>query len=219
MGDRFFAINPDLNWRYIVDESEKFGKMENQLLTLAYYMAGEFGNREQAIADPAWYVNLRLWQRPLPKSLLGSIAFFAEQSNIINLDKPYRQRILQLVEADGNIRVHYYALVDPAQWKGAATSPERLQQITLQDLLPLPNCALGVKYADESFRAELPADAKCCFSYQGENRQVSLGFAASKSTFLSYDKGIDIDTGAGIWGAIAGAYRFTKLQDFTAELK
>jgi len=192
--------------------------MQTQLLTLAQYMAGEFGNSVQAISDPAWYVNLRLWQRPLPKSLLGGIAFFAEQANIINIDKPYRQRILKLVELNGNIQVHYYAFQDPALWKGAATSPERLQKITINDLLPLPNCTLNVTYEVDGFKAELPADAKCCFSYQGETRQVSLGFATSKSTFLSYDKGIDMNTGAAIWGAIAGAYTFTKLQDFSTEL-
>jgi len=193
--------------------------MANQLLTLAQYMAGEFGNKEQAIADPAWYVNLRLWQRPLPRSLFGKIAFFAEQANIINIDKPYRQRILKLVEANNNIQVHYYAFQDPSQWKCAAANPEQLQKITINDLIPLPDCILNVKYAMETFTAELPADAKCCFSYQGETRQVSLGFAASKSEFLSYDKGVDINTGASIWGAIAGAYRFTKLQDYSAELE
>jgi len=193
--------------------------MQNQLLTLAQYMAGEFGNREQAIADPAWFVNLKLWQRPLPKSLLGEIAFFAEQANIINIDKPYRQRILKLVEVDGNIQVHYYAFQDPSLWKCAAANLDRLQEITVSDLIPLPDCTLRVKYNLEIFTAALPEGAKCCFSYQGETRQVSLGFEASKSAFLSYDKGIDMNTGASIWGAIAGAYRFTKLQDFSAELK
>ncbi len=30
-----------------------------ELITLANYLAGEFDNREQALAEPAWYVNLR----------------------------------------------------------------------------------------------------------------------------------------------------------------
>jgi hypothetical protein len=190
--------------------------MQNpQLLTLAHYMAGEFSNKAQAIADPAWYVNLQLWQRPLPKSVLGGIAFFAEQANIINIHKPYRQRILHLVESNQDIQVFYYALHDPSHWQGAGADGEKLQKLTINDLIPLPSCALSVKYDQETFTAELPVDAKCCFSYQGETRQVSLGFTASASYFLSYDKGIDMQTGAAIWGAIAGAYRFTKIQDFS----
>ncbi|AFY74512.1 CpeT/CpcT family (DUF1001) [Synechococcus sp. PCC 7502] len=192
--------------------------MGNQLLTLAQYMAGEFSNREQAIAEPVWYVNLRLWQIPLPQSLLDGIAFFAEQANIINLDQPYRQRIINLRETDGNIQADYYALIEPSAWRGAATRPEQLQQLSINDLIPLPDCTLKVKYEQETFKAELPINAKCCFTYQGETRQVSLGFAASKSEFLSYDKGIDMNTGAGIWGAITGAYRFTKLRDLSSEL-
>jgi hypothetical protein len=36
-----------------------------ELTALAEYLAGEFDNSSQAIADPAWYVHLRMWQRPV----------------------------------------------------------------------------------------------------------------------------------------------------------
>jgi hypothetical protein len=36
-----------------------------QLTALAEYLAGEFDHRTQAIGDPAWYVHLRMWQRPV----------------------------------------------------------------------------------------------------------------------------------------------------------
>ena len=93
-----------------------------------------------------------------------------------------------------------------------------LSQITPQDLVLLADCCLNVSYSDGVFTAQLPADAQCCFSYQGELRQVSLGFAAAADSFLSFDRGIDRDTGAAFWGAIAGPYRFSKLQDFSSEL-
>ena len=50
-----------------------------ELIALAQYMAGEFDNREQALAEPTWYVHLRMWQRPLPVPLFSepSIALFA----------------------------------------------------------------------------------------------------------------------------------------------
>ncbi|HEY9302185.1 MAG TPA: CpcT/CpeT family chromophore lyase, partial [Phormidium sp.] len=83
-----------------------------ELIALAQYMAGEFDNREQALADPTWYVHLRLWQRPLPIPLFSepSIALFAEQANILELDKPYRPRIVQLRQvktAPGLIEAQY----------------------------------------------------------------------------------------------------------------
>lgn len=36
------------------------------LKTLADYMSGEFDNQQQAAADPAWYVHLKLWQVIVP---------------------------------------------------------------------------------------------------------------------------------------------------------
>ncbi|MGB7710292.1 MAG: CpcT/CpeT family chromophore lyase [Microcoleus sp.] len=84
-----------------------------ELIALAEYMTGEFDNREQALDSPAWYVHLRLWQRPLPVALFDepSIALFAEQANILELDKPYRPRIVQLRHsqtAPGLLEAQYY---------------------------------------------------------------------------------------------------------------
>ncbi len=68
-----------------------------ELIALAHYLAGEFDNRTQAIADPVWYVHLRLWMRPLPFLLFpNSITLFAEQANALTLDQSYRPRFLQL---------------------------------------------------------------------------------------------------------------------------
>jgi len=59
----------------------------------------------------------------------------------------------------------------------------------------------------------------CTVSYQGNSFQVFLGFKATANELLTYDKGIDPATGKGTWGALMGAYSFTKLQDFSSELK
>lgn len=81
-------------------------------------VGGEFSNQAQAIAEPAWYVHLRLWQVPIPYEVLGCYALFAEQANVLQLDKPYRQRVLALEEQQGKLQVQYYALQEPSQWRG-----------------------------------------------------------------------------------------------------
>lgn len=50
-----------------------------QLTALATYLAGEFSNQPQAIEQPAWYVNLRLWIRPVPIFSEDSITLFANR--------------------------------------------------------------------------------------------------------------------------------------------
>ena len=190
--------------------------LSSELIALADYMAGEFENKAQAIADPAWYVHLRLWQKPVPLFQEDSITLFAEQANALYLDKPYRPRLMRMqVREDGKIQVQYYIPKDFTAVRGAGANSERLQQFTPDDFELLPGCLLIVTWQQlgsnsYQFKAAIPPDAKCCFTYQGNTQQVNLGFEATAEEFLSYDKGIDMNTGAAKWGAIMGAYRFHK---------
>lgn len=190
------------------------------LLTLARHLAGIFENREQAAADPAWYVHLRLWQCPVHLFADDSVALFAEQANSLNLDKPYRQRILRLQRSSNpssTFQGQYYQFKQPEQFRGAGQQPEILQALTLEHVELLPGCILDVNYQAESdrFVAMPPADARCCFQYNGETRQVVLGFEISTSEYLTYDKGVDPATGQALWGAIMGPYRYKKMQQLS----
>jgi hypothetical protein len=197
-----------------------------ELITLARYMAGEFDNQKQAIADPVWYVHLRLWQRPVALFTEDSLTLFAEQANIVNLDKPYRPRILRLYESDANtnsLQVQYYMLRNTEAIRGAGRNPELLKQLTLEQIEFLPGCSLTIKHHQVApnsyeFSASSATGDPCSFSYQGNRYQVSLGFEATAEEFRSYDKGIDPTTGKAMWGALLGPFRFKKRQDFATEL-
>ena len=199
----------------------------SHLSTLGQFMCGEFDNREQAIANPPWFVHLRLWQRPVNLFSSDSFTVFAEQANVLKLDQPYRQRFMRLQLAENGMTVQYYMLKNPAQVKGAGQNPVLLETIREEDLDRLPGCFLNVSVQDSGsfgvaqsanrglrFIASQPADCLCRFSFQGSTIQVALGFEAASDQFWSYDKGIDPDTDRPIWGAILGAYEFTKRQQF-----
>ncbi|MBW4581226.1 MAG: chromophore lyase CpcT/CpeT [Tildeniella nuda ZEHNDER 1965/U140] len=193
------------------------------LVTLAHYIAGEFDNREQAIAEPVWYVHLRLWLRPVPLFSEDSLTFFAEQANVLTLDQPYRQRLIRLMQtndAEAPLQAQFYAFKDPIAAKGAGLKPEFLQAITLEQIEFLPGCLLKITQQpdSESISAHPVSGYQCFFSYQGKQSQVQLGFAARSNTFESYDKGIDLETQTATWGAVMGPYRYTKRRDFAAEL-
>lgn len=197
-----------------------------ELIALGRYLAGEFDNRQQAIADPAWYVHLCLWQRPVPLFTEDSITLLAEQANIVNLDQPYRTRILRLRQSDtvpASVLVQYYMLKDLASFRGAGSNPGLLKKLTPEHLEFLPGCTLQVTQrplnsTSYHFSTSPATGDRCCFTYQSETYQVSLGFEASPDEFRSHDKGIDPNTGKSIWGALLGPYIFTKRQDFSAEL-
>ncbi len=189
-----------------------------QLSTIAEYLAGEFDNREQAIADPAWYVHLRMWQRPVSLFQEDSLTLFAEQANVLNIEQPYRQRIMRVTKAiaDASFKVQYYAFKDPNAWRGAGRNYELLNALTPEQLNLLPGCVLNVNVesAQDQYRfiAKPIADSRCTFDYDGKTVEVSLGFEATQQEFFSYDKGIDSVTRKATWGAILGPYRYIKLE-------
>jgi hypothetical protein len=193
------------------------------LITLSKYIAGEFDNREQALAEPAWYVHLRLWQRPVNLFAEDSITLFAEQANIVNLDRPYRQRIMRLMadkNSDASLQVQYYMPKNPSALSGAGNNPDLLKALTIEQIDLLPGCILTVtqqELAPNNFKfiATQPTETRCSFNYGGNNIQVSLGFEATAVEFSSYDKGIDSETGKATWGAILGPYRYTKREQYS----
>ena len=193
-----------------------------QLIALATYLAGEFSNQQQALRQPAWYVNLRLWIRPVPIFTDDSITLFAEQANILKLDLPYRPRILRLREKE-TIEVEFYMFKDLATARGAGQNKDLIEQITPQTIEFLPDCTLEVdnkeiNSGEYCFDTSPVTAEPCSVTYQGSTFQVFLGFKATANKLLTYDKGIDPKTGTGTWGALMGAYEFSKVRDFSQDL-
>lgn len=192
------------------------------LLTLANYLAGEYDNREQALAEPIWFVHLRLWQRPVDLFTDDSITLFAEQANVVNIDRPYRQRILRLMpnpDSETGLYVQYYMPKNPSALIGAGRNPDLLKTLTPEQLELLPGCILSVSQqtvapSNYQFTASPLPDTRCTFTYLDNTVQVSLGFAVTETELQTYDKGIDQETGKATWGAIIGPYRYTKREKY-----
>lgn len=189
-----------------------FMTQSKAIATLAQWLAGEFDNQAQALEQPAWFVHLRLWHRPLPFTIDGNPALFAEQANYLYPDNAYRQRVVVLspIAHSHQLKAQYYAFKQPDRFKGSGANPDRLASLRLEELDLLPGCVLTVTPYPDAFKAEPEPDAKCCFQYQGETRQVILGFEVSATTFVSYDRGVDPNTGKVLWGATLGPYEFRK---------
>jgi CpeT/CpcT family (DUF1001) len=207
---------------------------EALLHQLATQMAGEFDNRQQSLADPTWFLHLRLWQRPLPRVLFGEgYGFFIEQISVASGKPPYRQRILHLTTRDEQLWGQYYALPDPIAYSGAATQPDgsepasggdRLTSLTRADLVALPTCGVAIEYqpASQTFSARLPGDSLCSFTANGITAYVRLKFdlgpespvANSPLVLHLEDRGVDPDTGKSTWGPLMGPFQLVKQSAF-----
>ena len=190
------------------------------LSQLATALAGEFDNKAQSLAEPIWYLHLRVWNRPLPKTVFAEgYGFFIEQISVAAGTPPYRQRVLHLTSRGEDLWGQYYGLKDPQAWLGSATQPDHLASLTTQDLIDLPTCGLGIRWdsAKAQYEARLPADSLCCISYQGQASYISLGFDLALPTTAHpmvelsvYDHGVDPETGKMTWGPRMGPFRLRR---------
>jgi len=190
------------------------------LSTLASYLSGEFENSAQAAESAAWFVHLRLWQRPIAAlTSEDTVTFFLEQQSVGAHKPPYRQRILQITANDKCLRGQYFALSQPSKFIGAATDSVLLNSLTAEDLVTLPNSESRIQYQETgtgyAFQSALLEGKLCSFEYGGQTRYVYLGFDIEQKAdgtieLLTYDKGIAPDTGRGLWGALMGPFRMLK---------
>ncbi|MEM9002179.1 MAG: chromophore lyase CpcT/CpeT [Cyanobacteria bacterium P01_F01_bin.86] len=202
-----------------------------QLNTLGCCLAGVFQNRQQALADPVWFVHLKIWIYPVAIFTEDSHTFFIEQASANLSQPPYRQRLLRVRWLANQLTAEYYALKQPQVFQGAAQATERLTMLTEADLQPLKGACLPVKYRADSqgtyFEARHSPGERCQFVINGEFRYVELGFDAvapsarsqQAPAFLMYDKGLDPETTQSTWGALNGPFRLEKVEDFSSALK
>lgn len=195
---------------------------------LSRCLAGVFQNCDQAFADPAWFVHLRLWSHPVPL-FSDSITYFIEQASAAFSQPPYRQRLLRLRRPESAVSwtAEYYALKEPRAFQGAAQESDRLKKLTTDCLQPLTGSRLEIKAKPESRVTRLQArqfpGERCQFTVNGKVKWVELAFDAlsphpqnsAQAEFWMYDKGIDPDTGKATWGATNGPFKLLKVEDLS----
>ncbi|MDB9525316.1 chromophore lyase CpcT/CpeT [Oscillatoria sp. CS-180] len=201
-----------------------------QLRQLGQCLAGVFQNREQALAEPAWFVHIKLWSRPVPLFADDSLTFFIEQASAAFPQPPYRQRVLRVRCINDDLTAEYYALNDPQAFQGAAQDSALIKTLSSECLQSLSGSRLKVTMQPQAsatrFEARHYAGEKCSFTVNGEEKLVALAFDAivpvsngqDSAAFWMYDKGIDPETGQSTWGATNGPFKLIKIEDLSTLL-
>ncbi len=189
------------------------------LITLARWMAGDFSNREQAFRDPAFFSQIRVCHRPLPYELLQGIGFYVEQAYDVYMDSPYRVRVIHLVPQGEAIHIENYNLKDGERFWGAARQPERLKEITLQDLEKLEGCSIIVRPEDDTvFKGTIEPGRACKVFRKEQMTYLVTEVEIREKTFLSHDRGFDPESDRQVWGSYSGPFEFSKWTDFSSEI-
>ncbi|MEY3825196.1 MAG: hypothetical protein RLZZ148_8 [Cyanobacteriota bacterium] len=191
---------------------------QNDLMTLAQWMAGDFSNYQQSFQNPQQFAHIRIFFRPLPWEFFQAIGFYSEQVYDHDLWTPYRQGVHRLVDQGNQIYIENYSLSDPIRYAGAARELSILKTIKPDALQRRYHCSMIFQREGELFRGAVEPGNQCliqkrdCLTYLVSHVEIT------ETTWTSLDVGMDVNTNQQIWGSSFGALQFEKRQSFAEEL-
>jgi CpeT protein len=187
-------------------------------ILLAQWMAGDFSNHKQAAAEPQHYAHIRIFFRPLPFEFFKAIGFYSEQVYDYDLWSPYRQGVHKLVDRGEDTYIENYSLIDPMLYAGAAREAEILKTISADCLERRCNCSMIFRREGEMFRGQVEPGNQCFVERNGAKTYLISDVEITETTWVSLDKGMDINTHEKLWGSAFGMLRFEKVASFADEI-
>jgi len=187
-------------------------------ILLATWMAGDFSNQIQSVCEPQHYAHIRIFFRPLPFDFFNAIGFYSEQVYDYDLWSPYRQGVHRLVDRGEDTYIENYSLKDAMLYAGAAREPEILKTITPDCIERRCNCSMIFQREGNMFRGRVEPGDKCLIERNGATTYLISDVEITENTWVSLDKGMDINTHEKIWGSAFGMLRFEKVASFADEI-
>lgn len=190
-------------------------QFENIYGTLLAYMTGSFSSEAQSKADSNFY-DIRLHMVEIQMGNEPGNWLYVEQALGSAQDKPYRQRVYQVVEITlGIYESRVYEFENPLQYAGGWKDASKLSSLTFDKLILRDGCSITLKYEHElvgdininRFVGSTGATS-CPSSLRGASYATSE-VVITEDQLLSWDRGWDVN-GKQVWGAETGGYIFVK---------
>ncbi|MEL6440323.1 MAG: chromophore lyase CpcT/CpeT [Cyanobacteria bacterium J06621_8] len=194
---------------------EKDSSLLNELARL---MAGDFSNRQQSDADPKNYAHIRIFFRPLPWEFFSGIGFYSEQVYDYDLWSPYRQGVHRLVDRGSDIYIENYSLQAAENYAGAGHNRDILLTIPTSAIQRRQNCSMVFHKSGQVFYGSVEPGNKCLIHRQGVTTYLVSSVELTETTWVSWDRGLDLESHQQVWGSAKGPLKFSKKQSFAAEL-
>ena len=173
------------------------------------WMTGSFSSAEQAKADTNYY-DIRLEMVQIWKERSDGPWIYVEQAVADFKDKPYRQRVYQLVEENNVVKSIVYSFNDPLRFAGDYKNENPLNELTPDSLKLRNGCAVYLKKIAEDTYQGSTKDKECESSLRGASYATSEVIVKS-DRILSWDRGFDAND-VQMWGAEKSGYVFLKIE-------
>lgn len=187
------------------------------LRTLAQWIAGEFSNKKQCFVDPKLFAHIHVFFRPLSWNFFEGIGFYSEQVYDYNMWTPYRQGVHKFIQKEDEIYIENYSLIDPMLYAGSGHNRSILETIKPNVIERRCNCSMVFNKKNETFFGRVEGN-KCLIPKKDKLTYLVSEVQLTSSTFVSLDRGMDVDTNEQIWGSTEGPLCFEKIQNFADEL-
>lgn len=173
-------------------------------------LEGDFTTTEQAKADKD-FVEVELHLRAIWPGRSDGPWIYVEQALVSALEKPYRQRVYQLVRRpDGRVESRVYTFENPLKFAGAWREPKRFDALTPADLKLREGCAVVLERAADGSYQGATEGKGCASDLRGATYATSV-VTLRRGEFVSWDRGFDAKD-VQVWGATKGAYLFRRFQ-------
>ncbi len=201
--------------------TEEISTISNRKISLIYelaqLLAGDFSNQKQAFADPKNYAHIRIFFRPLPRDFFNGIGFYSEQVYDWDLWSPYRQGVHRLVARENDVYIENYALEEAELYAGAGRDLDILKSISPENIKRRYNCSMIFSKNGNTWHGKVEGD-RCFIERKGCKTYLVSDVELTETTWVSFDRGMDLNSHEQVWGSAAGPLKFEKIASFAAEL-
>lgn len=190
----------------------------HDLITLACWMAGDFSNYKQAFENPRDYAHIHVFFRPLPLEFFSGIGLYSEQVYDYDLWRPYRQGVHRFVDQGDQIYIENYALKNAILYAGSARDLNILNTITPDCIERRYHCSMIFKRYGDQFQGSVEPGKRCLIEKNGCQTYLDSYVEITETTWISLDRGLDVNTHQQVWGSTFGPLRFEKKESFAHEV-
>jgi CpeT protein len=192
----------------------------NDLTTLAQWMAGDFSNLQQAQDNAKDYAHIHVFFRPLAFEFFGGIGLYSEQVYDYDLWKPYRQGVHRFVDCGDHVYIENYSLKNALFYAGSGRDLGILKTITPDCIERRYHCSMVFKRAEngDRFLGGVEPGNQCLIEKNGCQTYLHSYVEVTETTWVSLDRGLDVNTHQQVWGSAFGPLRFQKRESFAHEV-
>lgn len=171
-------------------------------------LEGVYNSSEQAAMDSD-YLNISLVMKRIWTDRTDGYWLYVEQALTAKPEKPYRQRVYQLIQKGENTFIsRVYQFNDPLLYAGAHKDTTILKKLSFDKLTTKEGCDVIMNKYGTSFEGGTKGK-NCASSLKGATYATSEIILEAK-VLKSWDRGFD-EEDKQVWGAEKGPYLFKRI--------